>query len=467
MGGPPPHQAAEAYLMSVHLEAQALPSRVAAACIPTNSSKHRTTAAAAAASDAAASLNKGSPCKSSKHRSSSSSSSSSSARYIRQLLRLQGSQEQQQQHPPHPAWEAEALDFFKRIRLWLQQQRELVQQQQQHQQQQQQQEQQQNQQQQQQRHQRQQQHQQQQQEEQQRPFQLHLRCATWTPDEWRLYCRTYPPTLPLLLSCDARCCCLLLQLLLEDLELQLQHDASVKCNHSKTGISSAAEAAAATTEAALTAAKATAGAELAGAEAEATEAAAAPAVEAAAEAAVSLPADTSSCCFPPGSSTSLPQLFWLFVVLAALDQVEKLLLDAAAIAAAVAAAAAAIAAGAIAAPIAGDAIALRFEVSYVLQRLRRRCLRLRDLVLRLLGCTDSCSSEEQRQQQLKRLQKAVPFVSVLTTTQVTTGHLLQHQEGLKQHYSMTTSPAEEVALRQQLAALDSVLLIIRDFYGQK
>ncbi|KAL8452808.1 hypothetical protein Emag_002181 [Eimeria magna] len=404
--------AAEAYLMSVHLEAQALPLRVAAASGPTSSNKR-----AATASEAAASQTKESSCKTT----TTTSSSSSSARYIQQLLRLHSVQQQQQRHPPHPAWEAEALDFFKRIRIWLQQQRE-----------------------------------QKQQEQQQQPMQLHLQCVTWTSDDWRLYCRRQPPTLPLLLQCDARCCCLLVQLLLEDLELQLQHEGSSKSSGTNTEapLRAAAESSAAATaeaEAAATAGKAAA--ESAASAAAAAESAAAATAEAAAAAEASETvagnaaseapsAAATSCCSISGCPTSLPQLFWLFAVLAALDEVE----------------------------------ALRFEVSYALQKLRRRCLRLRALVLRLLGCTGSCSAEEQ-EQQLKRLQKAVPFVPVMTSSgrsDVTTGQQSQQQEGLKQQHANELNQKErgarnlaEVALRQQLAALDVVLLIIRDFYGQK
>ncbi|KAL8273721.1 hypothetical protein Esti_002321 [Eimeria stiedai] len=383
-------QAAEAYLMSVHLEAQSLPLRVAAASVPTSSNKP----AATVSDDAAASKTRGSLWKSSKN----SGSSSSSARYIQQLLRLQSLQ--QQQHPPHPAWEAEALDFFKRIRVWLQQQRELRDYQQQQQQQQQ---------------------QQPQQEEEEQPLQLYLHCVTWTADEWRLYCRTYPPTLPLLLQCDARCCCLLLQLLLEDLELQLQHEALAKRDCKDTEAPAAAVAPAAAAAEALAAAEAP--------------------VPASATAA-------TTCCVVAGGPTSLPQLFWLFAALAALDEVE----------------------------------ALRFEVSYALQRLRRRCLRLRGLVLRLLGCTGSWSAEEQ-EQQLRRLQKVVPFVAGTNTigdgrescdgAALTTGQHLQQQKGFKQNVRQLNQKQREarklaeVALRQQLAALDVVLLIIRGFYGQK
>lgn len=342
-------KAAEAYLMSVHLEAKSLPACVAADGSQTISRKAETQVLEKALDDTTV-------------------KSSNTASYVQRLLRLQ--EQQDRRSPPLRAWETEALDFFKRIRVWLQEQRDLQQQQHEHL-----------------KH-------SQQQKQQEQPLQLHLRCLEWTADEWRLYCRMYPPTLVLLLQWDVRCCCLLLQLLLDDLELQVQHHASRE--NATTG-----------------------GNEAAGAEATDAEA----------------PAHAAGCCQVSGSPISLPQLFWLFAVLAALDEIE----------------------------------ALRFEVSYELQKLRRRCLRVRGVLLELLACANKDNKDSNSS--LKLLQMPLPFLAGLCSSTSGTEDTKIFADAVQQQQGKVATPAgatnNQMALKQQLAAVDVVLVIIRDFFGQK
>ena len=255
-------KAAEAYLMSVHLEAKSLPVRVAAACDPHTSKEIGRSIATSAATQEP------------NEAPGDSSRSTSSTHYVQRLLRLQQQQQEQQQHPPHPEWEAEALDFFRRIRAWLQEQRDLQEQgEAQH----------------------------RKQQEQKQPLALYLRCKEWTQEEWRLYCRRFPPTLPLLLQCDVRCSWLLLQVLLQDLDLQLQYHARRERAATRAAAVAARPVAA---DAARTTVATTAEEELLS------------------DAVAEEPPRAAACCQAAGSPTSLPQLFWLFAVLAAFDEIE-------------------------------------------------------------------------------------------------------------------------------------------------
>lgn len=303
---------AEAYLLSVRMEANALPRAVYCREEPSiRKSKRRPSGGKDIMTDSVLCLSGASNLAETTNEAKSSSGAGDSScraerngesggdrppptrktRYLEQLLRLQT--REAEHHPPSPLWAMEALEFFQRIRSWIESQRvkkdsppPSVST-----------------------------------EDQRASSSVAERCREWKGLDWQIYCRLFPPSLPLLLRCDARSADALLTQLLEDLDTQLKLHAQLLASSNKAKRCASRRLPADAGEAeAEGKAEREQDRQSKGADADESERTAKAAAQDGSTSALSL--SSHKCCSVEGMPTSLPQLSWFFAALAVLDPVE-------------------------------------------------------------------------------------------------------------------------------------------------
>lgn len=102
--------------------------------------------------------------------------------------------------------------------------------------------------------------------------------------------------------------------------------------------------------------------------------------------------------------------------------------------------------------------ALRADVAFSLQRLRRRFLKLRKLLLKRLGCTD-----DRHEKHLLEQRKQLDFFAAFEKSSP-----LSREKKKEEACAMESDVwLPQCVCRQLLAGTDTLLLIVRDFFGQK